>query len=421
MASLPERKKTSSRKRVSLKAALEEKTQELELLQRITESISANLDLGIVLKEIVALVVEKSNADACLIYLINEAKDALVLQASKIPHPKLIGQIRVELGEGITGWVAREKRPVAISENAGEDPRFKSFQHLPEDRYQAFLSVPVISKNNMIGVLNIQYKKPYYHTEDDIRLLSTIAHQVGDAISNARLYDEMKKKAMQIDTLSRLSSTITSDRYIEEILNLIVTMTASMMGTQICSIMLLDKKMGELKIVATQSLSEEYRRKANVKIGESVSGRTVQEKRPIAVLDIANDALYHFPELAKRENLVSLLSVPMMVKNRVVGVLNSYTAKKHAFSKEETDLLQVVANQAAVAIENTTLSEKSSAMEEALETRKTVERAKGILMKQGKITEEDAFRLIQRQSMNNRKTMREVADAIILTAKISRR
>ncbi len=421
MASLPTKKQTPSKIRISCKAALEEKTQELELLQRITESISSNLDLGIVLKEIVALVVEKSNADACLIYLINESKDALVLQASKIPHPKLIGQIRVELGEGITGWVAKERRPVAISENAEEDPRFKSFQHLPEDRYQAFLSVPVISKKEMIGVFNIQYKKTHNHSQEDIRLLSTIAHQVGNAIGNARLYDEMKKKAMQVDTLSRVSSTITSDRYIEEVLNLIVSMTAGMMGSKICSIMLLDKKQGELKIVATQSLSEEYRRKANVKIGESTSGRTVQEKQPISVLDVKTDPLYHFPELAKKEGLVSLLSVPMMIKSRVVGVLNSYTSKKHIFSQEEIALLQGVANQAAVAMENTSLSEQSSAMQEALETRKAVERAKGILMKQAKISEEEAFRLIQRQSMNNRKTMREVADAVILSAKVSRR
>lgn len=418
MASLPTKKPKT---RISCKTALEEKTQELELLQRITESISSNLDLGVVLKEIVALVVEKSNADACLIYLINESKDALVLQASKIPHPKLIGQIRVELGEGITGWVAKERRPVAISENAEGDPRFKSFQHLPEDRYQAFLSVPVISKEEMIGVFNIQYKSPHDHSQEDIRLLSTIAHQVGNAIGNARLYDEMKRKAMQVDTLSRVSSTITSDRYIEEVLNLIVSMTAGMMGSKICSIMLLDKKQGELKIVATQSLSEEYRRKANVKIGESISGLTVQEKRPISVLDVKTDPLYHFPELAKKEGLVSLLSVPMMIKSRVVGVLNSYTSKKHIFSQEEIALLQGVTNQAAVAMENTSLSEQSSAMQEALETRKAVERAKGILMKQAKISEEEAFRLIQRQSMNNRKTMREVADAVILSAKISRR
>lgn len=421
MTSLPAKQPVRPKKPISSKATLLEKTKELELLQRITESISSNLDLNVVLKEVVALVVEKTNADACLIYLVNESRDALVLQASKIPHPKLIGQIRVELGEGITGWVAKEQRLVAISENAGNDPRFKSFQYLPEDRYQAFLSVPVISKGEMIGVLNVQHEKPHRHTSGEIALLSTIGRQVGNAIENARLYNEMKKKAMQIDTLSRLSSTITSDRYIEEILNLIVTMTAGMMGSKICSIMLLDKKHGELQIVATQSLSEEYRRKANVKVGESVSGRAVKEKKPIAILDVTTDPFYHFPDLAKKQNLVSLLSVPMMIKNRAVGVLNSYTSEKHVFTPEEIGLLQVVANQAAVSMENTSLSEKSSAMQEALETRKAVERAKGILMKQAKITEEESFRLIQRQSMNNRKTMREVAEAIILTAKINRR
>ncbi len=420
MASLPLKKSEPAKKRIPIKTALLEKTRELELLQHITESISSNLELDIVLKEIVALVVEKTNADACLIYLINEHRDALVLQASKIPHPKLIGQIRVEMGEGITGWVAREQRVVAIGENAGDDPRFKAFKTLPEDRYEAFLSVPVISKEEMIGVLNIQYKNPHEHTEGELALLSTISHQVGSAISNARLYDEMKKKVMQIDTLSRLSSTITSDRYIEEILNLIVTMTAGMMDSTICSIMLLDKKLGELKIVATQSLSEEYRRKANVKVGESVSGKTVIEKKPIAILDVTTNPLYHFSELAKKEGICSLLSVPMMIKNKVVGVLNSYTSEKHHFNDEEISLLQVVANQAAVAMENTSLSEQTSAMQEALETRKAVERAKGILMKQGSVTEEEAFRLIQRQSMNNRKTMREVAEAVILTSKINR-
>lgn len=414
-------KKNPPEKQSDVETALLKKTKDLELLQRITESISANLELKVVLKEIVALVVEKTHADACLIYLINEQKDALVLQASKIPHPKLIGQIHVEMGEGITGWVAREQRLVAISENAWGDPRFKAFQHLPEDRYEAFVSVPILSKGDMIGVLNIQYEKPHDHAEEEIALLSTISQQVGNAIGNARLYDDMKKKAMQLETLSRLSSTITSDRYIEEILNLIVTMTAGMMNSTLCSIMLFDKKKGELKVVATQSLSQEYRRKAPIKIGESISGKTVLEKRPFAVLDVTTDPLYRFSSLAKKEGFRSLLSVPMMIKNKVVGVLNSYTAEKHVFTQEETNLLQGVANQAAVAMENTTLSKQSSALQEALETRKAVERAKGILMKQGNITEEEAFRLIQRQSMNHRKTMREVAEAVMLTARMNRR
>jgi GAF domain-containing protein len=197
-------------------------------------------------------------------------------------------------------------------------------------------------------------------------------------------------------------------------------MTAGMMNSKICSIMILDEQKGELKIVATQSLSEEYRRKANVKVGESVSGRAVKERRPISVLDVTRDQQYRFPDLAKKEGVCSLISVPMMIKNRVVGVINSYTSTEHPFTQEEINILQTVANQAAVAIENTTLLEQSSAMQEALETRKAVERAKGILMQQGKILEEEAFRLIQRQSMNTRKTMREIAEAIILASEIKK-
>ncbi|MFQ5542869.1 MAG: GAF domain-containing protein [Nitrospiria bacterium] len=394
------------------------KNNELDLLHRISASISSNLDLNLVLKEIVSLVVEISQADACLIYLFNESKDELILHASKNPHPKLIGSIRLEVGEGITGWVAKEKEMVAISKDAEDDPRFKLFQRLPEDRYQAFLSVPVICQSEVIGVLNIQHKKPHPHSEGEIALMGTIGHQVGSAIENARLYDEMKKKAMQLETLAQVSLTITSDRYIEEILSLIVTMSAGMMGSKICSIMIFDEKLSELKIVATQSLSEAYRSKANVKIGESISGQVVKEKRPIMVLDVTKDQQYSFPMLAKKEGLVSMLSVPMMIKNRVIGVLNSYTSSRHSFSQEEVNLLQTVANQAAVAIENTSLSKERSAMQEALEARKLVERAKGILMRQTHISEEEAFRMIQRQSMDYRKTMREIAEAVILASKM---
>ncbi len=410
---MPTRTQKPVAKKTASKEALLQKTRELELLHRISEQISSSLDLEAVLKEIVGMVVEITQADACLLYLLDDSQKELTLRASKNPHPKLIGRIRLELGEGITGWVAKDK-------DASEDPRFALFHNLPEDRYHAFLSVPVTGKGGVIGVINVQHKKPHYHTEGEIALLTTIGHQVGSAIENARLYQEMKKKAMQIDTLSRMSTMITSNRYLEEILNLIVTMTAGMMNSKICSIMLLDEQKGELKIVATQSLSDEYRQKANVKVGESISGQVVKERRPIAILDVTRDPHFRFPDLAKREGLFSLLSVPMMIKDRVIGVINSYTSKEHQFTPEEVNILQTVANQAAVAIENTTLMQQSSAMQEALETRKAVERAKGILMRQGKISEEEAFRLIQRQSMNTRKTMREIAEAIILASEIKK-
>ncbi len=404
----------------ALEQALREKTREVDVLHRISESISGTLDLEVVLRHIVEMVVEVTRADACLLYLLSESREELILRASKNPHPKLIGRITIGLGEGITGWVARERTRVVIPSNANDDPRFKFFHNLPEDRYQAFVSVPILTKKEVVGVINVQHKRPKRYQPDEVALLTTIANQVGGAIENARLYTEMSRKALQVDTLSQVSETVASNRLIEDVLQLIVTMTAQMMNSKICSIMLLEPASGELRIMATQSLSEQYRRKPSLKLGQSISGRAVQERRSIIVPDVTKERDYMYPEMARREGLCSLLSVPMLIRDRAVGVINSYTSVPHSFTSEEIKVLQAIANQAAIAIENTKLVEKSFEMQEALEVRKLVERAKGSLMQAKGISEEEAFRLMQRQSMDTRKSMREIAEAVILAIGIER-
>ncbi len=404
-----------------LDQALRVRTREVDVLHRISESISNTLDLEAVLKHIVEVVVEVTKADACLLYLLSDRHDELILRASKNPHPKLIGRITIGLGEGITGWVARERTRVVIPSNASDDSRFKFFHNLPEDRYQAFVSVPIMAKGEVVGVINVQHKRSRKYRSDELALLSTIANQVGGAIENARLYDQMKRKALQLETLSQVSETVTSNRLIDDILQLIVTMTAQMMGSKICSIMLLDQATGELRIVAAQSLSEQYRRKPNLKVGQSISGRAVQERRPIIVPDVTKEKDYMYPDMAIREGLCSLLCVPMMIREKTVGVINSYTSVPHMFTGEEVKLLQAIANQAAIAIEHTTLMEKSFEMQEALAVRKLLERAKGYLMRAKKLSEEEAFKLIQRQSMDLRKSMREIAEAILLAGEIEER
>jgi GAF domain-containing protein len=234
------------------------------------------------------------------------------------------------------------------------------------------------------------------------------------------LKEQLNKKAKQIATLSRMSQTIAQGIYIREILQLIVTMTAEMMGAKICSLMLLDEKGRDLKIEATQSISEEYKTKPPVPVRTSVSGRAVMEKKPVFVPDVAKDPQYTYPDIARKENLKSLLVIPMMIKDKPIGVLNCYTAEVHPFSEEEIQLLQTVANQAGIAIDHTRAIEKALAAEEALETRKIIERAKGILMRQQGLSEEASFRLIQRQAMDRRKTMKEVAEAVILSEEIQK-
>ena len=115
-----------------------------------------------------------------------------------------------------------------------------------------------------------------------------------------------------------------------------------------------------------------------------------------------------------------MLTVPMMVRKRVIGVINCYTSYPHHFTDTEEAILTTVANEAAICIENTELMVKTKVIQEELETRKLVERAKGILMKEQGLTEEEAYLKLQKFSMDHRKTMREVADAIILTSEMKK-
>lgn len=224
----------------------------------------------------------------------------------------------------------------------------------------------------------------------------------------------MAQRATHIEALSKISKAITSELYLEDILKLIVTVTAQAMGSKLCSLMLLNEK-NELAIRATQTVSEAYTKKTPIKLGEGVSGKAAQENKPIVVYDVQKDARYKYKDIAKKEGISSLLSVPMAVKGKVIGVINLYTSKPHKFTKSEVDVLSTVANQAALVIENTELMVKTKIIQEELESRKLVEKAKGLIMRERNLGEPEAYRLLQKYSMDNRKSMRQVAEAIILS------
>jgi signal transduction protein with GAF and PtsI domain len=223
----------------------------------------------------------------------------------------------------------------------------------------------------------------------------------------------------QIQALSEISQAISSDRYLDDILKLIVTVTANVMDSKICSLWILDGKEKVLKIRATQTISEEYLKERILKLGEGVVGYVAQQNKPLAILDVLKEPRYKEKALAKKEGLVSMLSVPLTLKDKVTGVINCYTSYPHEFNETERAVLTAVANQAAVCIENTELIVKTKVIQEELETRKLVERAKGALRTNHGLAEEEAFKRIRKASMDSRKTMREIAEAILLTEKMA--
>jgi uroporphyrinogen-III synthase len=173
----------------------------LTLLHRVSRTVSSNPALDDTLVQLVALVSKVTGCDACLVYLNEPDSGDVVLRASQLPHNSEIGNIRMKTGEGLTGWVAEHRQPVALTRGAFDDPRFKRFGSLIEDTYEALLSAPLVSGGEVIGVINVHHKAPHAHSPEEISLVAFMGEQLGGAIAKARLAEEnerLQKEAVEM-------------------------------------------------------------------------------------------------------------------------------------------------------------------------------------------------------------------------------
>jgi signal transduction protein with GAF and PtsI domain len=224
-----------------------------------------------------------------------------------------------------------------------------------------------------------------------------------------------------IKALMDISRAITSDLYLEEILKLIVMVTAKVTGVEICSLWLVDESESpvKLRLKATQSIDQDYMKDRSLNLNEGVVGFVAAQKRPLIVKDVLKEKRFKEKEMAKKLGLVSMVSIPLQVKDeKVIGVLNCFTAQPHDFSETEVNLITAVANQAALAILNTELMVKTKVIQEELETRKLIDRAKEVLMRKRNIKGEEAFRWLQKRSMDSRKSIGQIAEAILLSEEL---
>jgi signal transduction protein with GAF and PtsI domain len=394
---------------------------QLALLHRISSIVSSDMSLQKMLDALISLVVGVTSCDACLVYLLDSPKAEIVLCASQLPHVGEIGNIRMKIGEGVTGWVAKHQSVVALSSRAAKDPRFKSFTSLPEDTYEAFLSVPLIDSGKIIGVINIHHRESRDHSPEEVALLSYVAEQMGGAIAKARLSERSQAAVKKVELLAAVGRTITTESYLDRILQVISEMVAETFDSPVCSIMIVDEDKQELTIKAARCSSPEYLQKLPIKIGDSLIGRVVRERQLVTVPDVAVEKSYKYPELARRSGLTSLLSVPLLAGLKVIGTLNIYTNERRSFTPEEVGFAQAVAGQAALAFENARLISETLEMKRTLEARKVIERAKGILQQRHGVTEEQAYLDLRSESRRLRRPMRDLADAIILAEELHRK
>lgn len=181
-----------------MERAAEVSNSEVDLVHLVTSQIAEADALSETLARIVDFICAIVKCDSCFIYVLEGQK--LVLRASMNPHAEVIGLLKLRSSQGITGWVAEHLRPLAISQEAYKDPRFEFFKELPEDRYEAFLSVPILCRRRLVGVINMQHREPHVHTDREIKLISTIGFLVGADIEMARLESENQKLVQQLES-----------------------------------------------------------------------------------------------------------------------------------------------------------------------------------------------------------------------------
>jgi uroporphyrinogen-III synthase len=170
----------------------------IDFLHEISSRIAAADSFHMVLGRIVDFVTTVIPCDSCFIYVLEGEK--LVLRASKNPHADLVDHLGVQVGQGITGWVAEHREPVALEANASDDPRFKAFKNVPEDRFEAMLCTPILCASKVVGVINLQHRLSYKHTTYEVRLLSTLGYLVGAEIERARLEGENVQLTGRLET-----------------------------------------------------------------------------------------------------------------------------------------------------------------------------------------------------------------------------
>jgi uroporphyrinogen-III synthase len=171
---------------------------EIGFLHEIASRFAAAESLQAVLNRVLHVVSSVVQCDSCFIYVLEN--DELVLRASKNPHADVVDRLKLQVGQGLTGWVAEHRQPVAVGCHAFEDPRFQVFNELPEDHYEAFLSVPVLCRSRLVGVINLQHRHPHEHTWSEIQLVATVGFLVGAEIELARLETENSELSERLET-----------------------------------------------------------------------------------------------------------------------------------------------------------------------------------------------------------------------------
>jgi signal transduction histidine kinase len=332
----------------------------LSLLYQVSNVIHSTLDSQEAFQLIVSEAVRVMHASSGSLVLINPTTSFLEIHAAQ-NLSSTARKLKLRVGEGLTGWVARHNKSALVGD-VTQDKRYISVRR----DVRSELAVPLEVEGEVRGVINVDSDRVDAFSADDQELLQELAIQAAKVIYNTWLYEQLRLKVMLFESLASVSRTINSTLNLDEALRAITKEASELMRARMCSLMLLDESREWLDLRASFGAGTAYINKPRLSAEESLIGVVVRRKKPLQVANVQADTRYQNVELARREGLVSLLSVPLIFAGQSIGALSVYTARPYSFSNEEIKILGALAELSAIAIEKARLYERVVDVEEQL-------------------------------------------------------
>ncbi len=328
------------------------------LLLEVADVVNTTLDLDTTLRRVAELVRKVINYEIFAILLLHEKIQELRIRFQVGYSQEVAERTRVKVGEGVTGLAALRREAVLVGDVL-QDPRYIS----GAANVRSELAVPLIVKNRLIGVLNLESRQPNYFTEEHKRLLVLIASRMAVGIENARLYTRSTRQARTLVLLNGIARELTSILNLDELLKRIAELLTRLIDYQMFSILLLDSSGLKLQHRFSQRFGENIQLKHDIALGKGVVGYAAQHKEAVLVPDVTKDSRY----IALNPETRSELAVPLVYQDKVIGILDLEHSRRGFFTDDHKRTITTLAAQVAIAIENAQLYEQIARQERRLE------------------------------------------------------
>lgn len=342
----------------ALRDTLQHRRAGMQAIFAMMTTLTSTLDLKRLLGYVVRLCAELSDCAGALVYLWDEDRERLVVRAAVDGYEQWIGRFSLALGEGLTGWTALTRQPGIIKDNPTADPRFKFVPELNDDRFQSYLTIPIVAPNQrLVGVITMHTVAPHEFRHDDLAIMETVSALIGAAVDNAQLYERQNRQVQVLHSLADASQAVVQTSSLRHMLYRLASTAGSLLGADRCAVLTLDEEGSHLAVESTWSAGPDVVGGTPTAFpAEGQWGRLLGATAPVVLTRRERrEAFTAFDALAPHAK--TALVAPMHVSERVVGTFLCFADVARPFGREDQELLSMVASQAALAVQNARLIE----------------------------------------------------------------